>query len=345
MFSKLTKKFSNKIGIDLGTANTLVYLSEHGIVVNEPSIVAMNRKTERIVAVGNTAREMLGRNPEHLTVIRPLSEGVISDFEIAEEMIGYFINRAEEMDRRFFRPTVLIGIPSGVTNVEQRAVFDAAYHAGVRECFLIEEPMAGAIAEGLPIHDATGSMVIDIGGGTTDIAVISLDGIAQSKNLKVAGDVFNQDIMLFFREKLHMLIGERSADDIKRAIMSADSTTRLETQAFGRDMMTGLPKQITVKDTDIMEATQASMEILLDSVAEVLEKTPPELVSDISRAGIHLFGGGALIRGIGDLISRHIGIPVHVSAHPLESVARGTGIILENLSEYLPVLIKPEDHD
>jgi len=344
MLSNLTKKFSNKIGIDLGTANTLVHLSDHGVVINEPSIVTLNTKTERIVAVGSNAREMLGRNPEHLTVVRPLVEGVISDFDIAEEMIGYFINRAEEIEHKLFRPIIVIGIPSGVTNVEERAVFDAAYHAGAREVFLIEEPMAAAVAIGMPVHEALGSMVVDIGGGTTDIAVISLDGIATSKNIKIAGDVFNQDIILYFRERFRILIGERSADDIKCAIMSVNPEIELEREAFGRDMMTGLPKKIMVKSSDIFEATKQSIETLLDGVSEVLERTPPELVSDITRTGIYIVGGGALIRGLDKIMSEHAGIPVHVAHNPLESVAHGTGIVLENLDEYQPILIKSEDH-
>jgi len=342
-FRKIQRMFSNDIGIDLGTANTLVFVRGKGIVVNEPSIVAFNTKTDRIVAVGDEAQEMLGRNPEHLKVIRPLVDGVISDFEITEEMLAYLINKTEKVSKKFFRPRVVVGVPSGITNVEHRAVYDATTSAGAREVYIIEEPMAAAIGMGLPIHDPTGSMVVDIGGGTADIAVISLDGIVQSKNIKVAGDKLNQDIINYFKDEFKVLIGERTADEVKKKIASVFGGERLEANIHGRDMITGLPRKLEVNDIDIRTAIKDSMRILVEGVKEVIERTPPELVADITKTGIYLSGGGALINGFDTLLEKELGIAVHIAEEPLTAVARGAGIVLDDINKFKPVLYTNHD--
>lgn len=335
--------FSNDIGIDLGTANTLVFVRGKGIVVNEPSVVAYNTKTDRIVAVGKTAQEMLGRNPEHLNIIRPLVDGVISDFEITEEMLAYLINKAEQASPKFFKPRVVVGVPSGITNVEHRAVYDAAKSAGAREVYIIEEPMAVAIGIGLPIHEPAGSMVVDIGGGTADVAVISLDGIVQSKNIKIAGDRLNMDIIAYFRDEFKILIGERTADSVKQKVASVFGGERLEADVHGRDLVTGLPRKIIVSDVEVRVAIKDSISILIDGIKEVIENTPPELVSDITKSGIYLAGGGALIKGLDDLLEKEIGIKVYIAENPLSVVAEGAGIVLNDLQRYMPVLYTNHD--
>ncbi len=244
-------RFSNDIGIDLGTANTLVHVKGHGVVINEPSVVALNTKTDRVVAVGNDAREMLGRNPGHIRVVRPLVDGVISDFDVTEEMLSYLIRKAEKVSPKFFRPRVVVGVPSGITNVEHRAVYDAAHNAGAREVYIIEEPMAGAVGLGLPVREPLGSMVIDIGGGTTDIAIISLSGIVQSKNLKIAGDKLNQDIINYFRDEFKLLVGEKTAEEIKIKIGAVVDDEQHESPVRGRDIVSGLPRQILVNSYDL----------------------------------------------------------------------------------------------
>ena len=343
MFKKLYELFSNDIGIDLGTANTLVYLRGHGIVINEPSVVAVNQKTGQIVAVGADAREMLGRTPTHIKAIRPLVDGVISDFEVTEEMLSYLINKAEKISKKFFKPRVVVGVPSGVTSVETRAVYDAAISAGAREVHIVEEPMAAAIGIRLPIKDPVGSMVIDIGGGTTDIAIISLGGIVQSKNLKIAGDRLNNDIVSYMRDEFKLLIGEKTAESVKIAIGSVVSGTPMETEVRGRDLVTGLPREVIVTDADIREATRSSMKRLVDGIKEVLEATPPEIVSDVMRRGIVLSGGGVLIQGLDILLQNVLKIPVYLADDPLSAVARGTGIILEDFDTHKDILISIQD--
>ena len=343
MFNKFYKTFSNEIGIDLGTANTLVYLGGHGIVINEPSVVAVNQKTGQIVAVGAEAKDMLGRTPKHIKAIRPLVDGVISDFEVTEEMLSYLINKAEKMNKKFFRPRVVIGVPSGITNVETRAVYDAARSAGAREVHIIEEPMAAAIGIRLPVKEPIGSMIIDIGGGTTDIAVISLGGIVRSKNLKIAGDRFNADIMTYTRDEFKLLIGEKTAENVKIAIGRVVSGPTLEAEIRGRDLVTGLPRQIIVTDGDIREAISASVNTLIDGIKEVLEMTPPEILSDIMHRGIVLVGGGGLIQGLDLLLQNVLKIPVYVAPDPLSAVARGTGIVLENIKDFQEILISTQD--
>jgi rod shape-determining protein MreB and related proteins len=343
MFDKFYKLISNDIGIDLGTSNTMVYLKGHGIVIDEPSVVALNIKTNQILAVGVAAKEMLGRTPGHIKAVRPLVDGVISDFEVTEEMLSYLINKADKMSKKLARPRVLVGVPSGTTNVETRAVYDAARSAGAREVLLVEEPMAAAIGIRLPVQDPVGSMIIDIGGGTTDIAVISLGGIVKSKNLKIAGDRLNSDIITYMRDEFKILIGERTAEMVKIAIGSVLPGEYMETEVHGRDLLTGLPREVVVTDSDIREALSSSIKIFIEGIKDMLEATPPEILSDIMRRGITLCGGGALLSGLDQLLQRALKIPVNVIEDPLSAVARGTGVILDDISLYKEVLIKHQD--
>ncbi len=342
-FHKTLKAFSNDIGIDLGTANTLVYVRGKGIVLNEPSIVAINQKTGRVVAVGKEAKAMLGRTPEHIKTIRPLTEGVVSDFDIAEEMLSYFLNAAQKGTRAFWGPRVVVGVPSNITNVEARAVHDAAKNAGAREVFIVEEPMAGAIGLRLPVGEPAGTMVIDIGGGTTDIAVLALNGTVRSKNIRIAGDRLNRDIMEYIRATAKLIIGEKTAEEIKIAACSLfEKDPLLEIKVSGRDAATGLPREITVTNEDIRRAVFPSIETLAAGIREVLEQTPPDVLSDILARGAALFGGGALIRGLPEYFSAMLEIPIHSVDDPLTSVVRGTGILAERADELQEVFI---DHE
>ena len=343
MFDKIYKLFSNDIGIDLGTANTLVYLKGKGIVINEPSVVALNVKTNQVLAVGNKAKEMLGRTPGHIKAVRPLVDGVISDFEVTEEMLSYLINKADKMNPKLFRPRVVVGIPSGTTNVESRAVYDAARSAGAREVYLIEEPMAAAVGIRLPVKDPVGSMIIDIGGGTTDIAVISLGGIVRSKNLKIAGDRLNNDIISYMRSEFKILIGEKTAEVVKMSIGTVIPMGYMEIEVRGRDLLTGLPREVIVTDSDIREAIGASIREFVDGVKDLLESTPPEILSDIMKRGITLSGGGALILGIDQLLREALKIPIYVVDDPLSAVARGCGVVLEDFENFKDVLINTQD--
>lgn len=343
-FKRIMRVVSNDIGIDLGTANTLVYVPGKGVIINEPSVVAINEKTGRVVAVGTEAKQMLGRTPKHINAIRPLVDGVISDFEVTEEMISYLVNRAEADNKKLLGPRVVIGVPSGVTNVETRAVRDATLNAGAREVYIVEEPMAAAIGIRLPVNEPAGNMIIDIGGGTTDIAVISLGGIVRSKNLKIAGDKLNQDISNYIRSEFKILVGERTAEDIKIKLgKMIDDNEVLESPIRGRDLVTGLPREVILTDADVREAIGQSIQVLIDATKEVLESTPPEIVADIMKRGIYLAGGGALIRGLDKVLFDEIQIPIHVASDPLSAVARGTGIILENIEQYAEVIIGNED--
>lgn len=336
--------FRSDIGIDLGTTNTLIYVHPKGIVLNEPSVVSVNRKTGRVVAVGDKAKDMVGRTPAHIEAIQPLVEGVVSDFEIAEEMLTHLIRRAREHTNSFVPPRVLIGVPSGITNVEIRAVRDAARNAGARVIHIIEEPMAAAVGIGLPVLEASGSMVVDIGGGTTDIAIITLGGIVKSRNLRVAGDHLNQDIIRYFKEKHKLHIGEKTAEAIKVELGSViDEKKPLTTKVRGRDLVTGLPKEIEVSDSDIKEAIVASIEKLIEAIKNVVETMPPEVASDIMRRGVYLTGGGALIRGLDGVLQGFMKVPFYVADDPLSTVARGTGVILDKLDDYKEVLIENED--
>jgi len=342
-FGKISGVLSQDIGIDLGTANTLVYVKGKGIVINEPSIVAINQKTGRVVAIGGQAKDMMGRTPAHIVAIQPLVDGVISDFEVTEEMLAYLMRKAQGNTRALLGPRVVIGVPSGVTNVEARAVRDAARNAGAREVHVIEEPMAAAIGMDLPVNSPSGSMVIDIGGGTTDVAVISLGGIVNSRNVKVAGDRFNADIVSYVRSEFKILIGEKTAEEIKLSISSVVENDRLEATARGRDLVSGLPREIVVTDADLRQAIAHSVEELVEAAKEVLETTPPEVLSDVMQRGVYLAGGGALIRGIPELLSEALGVPVKVAPDPLTAVVRGTGIVLDDIEGYQEMFLADED--
>lgn len=342
-FSRIMNALSTDIGIDLGTANTLVYVRGKGIVLNEPTIVAINKKTGQLVAVGNDAKTMLGRTPHHIEVVRPLVDGVISDFEVTEEMLAYLINKVRGETRSLVAPRVLVGVPSGITNVEMRAARDAAKNAGAREVLLIEEPMAAAIGAKLPVGKATGNMIIDIGGGTTDIAVISLSGIVVAKNLRVAGDHLNAAIVAYIRDQFKVLVGDKTAEDAKIVLSSiVQHDEGKEMIVRGRDVVTGLPREVIITDTDIREAISHSIDSIVEAVRSVLEKTPPEVLADVMQRGIYVSGGGALIPGLGPLLSELMQVPVFVVPDPLRAVVRGAGIVLENLEQYEEILIDNE---
>ncbi len=334
---------STDIGIDLGTANTLVYIKGKGTVLNEPTIVALNTKTGQLVAVGSDAKTMQGRTPAHIEVVRPLQHGVISDFEVTEEMLAYLITKVRVGTRGLIAPRVLIGVPSGITSVEMRAARDAARNAGAREVFLIEEPVAAAIGAKLPIHKPQGSMIIDIGGGTTDIAVISLNGIVTAKNLRIAGDQLNQDIMTYIRDQFKVLVGDRTAEDTKITLASVEEHGESKEMVVrGRDVVTGLPREVIITDSDIREAIVGSINAIVEAARDVIERTPPEVLADIMQKGITLSGGGALIPGVSKLLESVLKLPVVVVPDPLRAVVRGIGTVLENLENYEELLIENE---
>lgn len=334
---------SKDIGIDLGTANTLVYLTGGGIIINEPSVVAVNTKTDQILAIGKEARKMVGKTPAHIVASRPLVDGVISDFEVTEKMLKYFIDKVKEKHSAFVRPRVLIGIPSGVTEVEKRAVIDAAMNAGAREAYLIDEPMAASIGARLPVTDPGGNMIVDIGGGTSEIAVISLGGIVVARSLRTAGDEMNEDIVRYMRDEFNLLVGERTAEEIKISIGNAfPQKKELSMDVRGRDLVTGLPKKVQVTDTHIREAMSRSIRVIINSIKTIIEETPPELLADIMQRGIILAGGGGLVRDLSKLIASETEIPVVMMDDPLTAVARGTGVVLEDLENLQEVLIENE---
>jgi len=332
------------VGIDLGTANTLVYVRGRGIIINEPSVVSVNQKTGQVVAVGLQAKNMIGRTPGHIEAIRPLVGGVISDFEVTEEMIAHLIRKTEGGNKKFIGPRVIVGIPCGITNVEARAVRDATKNNGAREVLIVEQPMAAAIGIKLPIHDPVGNMIVDIGGGTTNIAIISLGGIVKSKSIKIAGDKLNTDIVAYIRNEFKILIGEKTAETVKITIGSVlPQNPPLETTIRGRDLVSGLPREVIITDSDIRTAIAPSIETIMDSIKEVIETAPPEIVADIMHRGIYISGGGALFRGFSEALSEYINIPVYIAEDPLTAVARGTGIILENVKDYQSVLIEDDN--
>ena len=344
MRKRIYELFSNDIGIDLGTAYTLVYVKGQGIIINEPSVVALNQKTGRIVAIGTDAKQMLGRTPLHIQTVRPLVEGVISNFEVTEEMLTYFLRKAEQRLRQFLRPRVVVGIPTGITNVERRAVRDAAQNAGAREAHLIEEPMSAALGIRLPVHEPVGTMIVDIGGGTTDIAVISLSGIVTSKNLRIAGDRFNEDIVNYVKDEFKLLLGEKTAEEVKTVIGSVtDEGETLEATVRGRDLMTGLPREVVMTDADIREAIKGSVAAIVEGVKEVIESTPPEVISDIMHRGIILVGGGSLLRGIEALFRKELQIAVETADDPQTAVVRGMGVVLEDFDAHTNLLLGNED--
>lgn len=328
----LLRSFSKDIGIDLGTANTLVFVKGQGIVINEPSVVAIQKNTNKVLAVGEEAKNMLGRTPGNIIAIRPLKDGVIADFDITQEMLKYFIRKVIG-GRSFVQPRIVIGIPSGITEVEKRAVIDATIQAGAREAFLIEEPMAAAIGADLPVHAPTGSMVVDIGGGTTDVAVISLGGIVNSTSVRVGGDKIDDAIVQYIKKNYRILIGERTAEEIKIKIGTAIIYANQD-EAFsfrGRDLVTGLPRTIEVTSKIIGEAISEPVVAIVEAVKTTLEKTPPELAADIMDRGIMLTGGGALLKNLDKLLSKETGVPVFVAENALACVAYGTGKVAENI--------------
>jgi rod shape-determining protein MreB len=341
MINRFLGLFSHDIGIDLGTANTLVYVRGKGIAIDEPSVVAINTKTNQVLAIGDEAKKMVGRTPANIVATRPLVDGVVSDFEVTEQMLRYFIDKVHKETFTILpRPRVVIGIPSGVTEVEKRAVEDAATNAGARQTFLIEEPMAAAIGSRLPIQDASGSMIVDIGGGTTEVAVISMGGIVASRSLRIAGDELSDDIIQYAREEFNLQIGDRTAEDIKIAIGSAYPLQQNpEAPMRGRDLVTGLPKEIIVNSEQIRAALAKSVRTIVDSIKLTIEETPPELVADIMDRGIILAGGGALLSGLDLLIHRETKMPVHITDDPLTAVARGTGLVLEDIDSLKDVLV------
>lgn len=333
--------FSLDIGIDLGTANTLVSIRDRGIVINEPSWVAINKRTRKPLAIGAEAREMVGRTPADIIAIRPLRDGVISEFEITEAMLDYFIKKAhEQMVVPFPRPRVVVGVPSGVTEVEKRAVYDATISAGAREAYLIEEPMAAAIGAGLPIIESRGSMVVDIGGGTTEVAVFAMGGIVVSRSIRVAGDEMDEDIMNYARNKYNLLIGERMAERAKIAAGSAFPLPEEKTITLrGRNLISGLPQAVELSSIELREAIAPSINIIVDTVKDTIDDTPPELVADLMEIGVCLAGGGAQIHGLAERIEDVVKMRVWVADDPMTCVARGAGAVLENLDSYSRVLV------
>jgi len=344
LFDGLLGILSHDVGIDLGTANTLVTVRHRGIVISEPSVVAMDTRTKRVLAIGAEAKRMVGRTPANIVAIRPLRDGVISDFDVTEQMIRYFIAKVHERFAQIRRPRVLVGIPSGVTEVEKRAVRDATVNAGARWARLIEEPMAAAIGAGLPVSEPSGSLIVDIGGGTTEVAVISLGGIVVSRSERIGGDEMDADIVSFARREYNLLMGERTAEEIKIAVGSAypsEDTTRTVTFR-GRDLLTGLPRSVEVGSDQIREALEPSVAQIIDAIKETIEETPPELVADIMDQGIVLAGGGALLAGLDKRVAEATQMPVHIADDPLTCVVRGTGRVLEDLDALERVLVSEQ---
>src|SRR3990167_6118447 len=348
MLNKLFGHWSKDIGIDLGTANTLVYVRGKGIVINEPSIVAVNQKTGKILAIGKEARTMVGRTPGYITVSRPLINGVVSDFEVTEQMLKYFIDKVHREGFTLLpRPRVVVGIPSGVTEVEKRAVEDATYNAGAREVYLIEEPMAAAIGARLPVHDAVANVIVDMGGGTTEVAVISMGGVIASRSLRVAGDKLNEDIVRYLREERNLLVGESTAENLKLTLGSAHPSEKDEEDGFvrGRDLVSGLPKEISITSEEVREAMQRSVKSIVLAVKNTIEETPPELTADLINRFIFLAGGGALLKGLDKIIAHETKLFVKIVDDPLTAVARGCGFVLENVDQLKNILVPTQKDD
>ena len=334
--------FSRDIGIDLGTANTLVHVRDRGIVISEPSVVAMEAKTKKVLAVGAEAKRMVGRTPSTIIAVRPLRDGVISDFDVTQQMIEYFVHKVHDRIGMVPRPRMLLGIPSGVTEVEKRAVRDAAMNAGARWAGRSEEPMAAAIGAGLPVNEPTGSMIVDIGGGTTEVAVISLGGIVISRSIRVGGDEMDMDIVSYARREYNLFLGERSAEDIKISLGSA-APGEWDAQRVtlrGRDLLTGLPRSVEVGGEQLREAIEPSLALIVETIKDTIEETPPELIADIMDQGIVLAGGGALLSGLDHRVAEATQMPVHVANDPLTCVVRGTGVVLEELDIMQEVLVQ-----
>ncbi len=345
MFNKIFSYLSQDIAIDLGTANSLVYVRGQGIVISEPSVVALNQKTGQILAIGDEAKKMVGRTPAYIIASRPLVKGVISDFEVTEQMLKYFLEKVSKSRISFIaQPRIIIGIPCGVTEVEKKAVQDAAKSAGARKVYLIEQPMAAAIGARLAVQEAGGNFIVDIGGGTTEIAVISLGGMVIAKSLRIAGDKLNEDIIYYAQEEYKLLIGERTAEEIKIGIGSAyPSKEKKEMPMRGRNLVTGLPEEITVSDEDVRKALEKSVKQIVDEIKATVEETPPELLADVMSKGIYLAGGGSLLRDLDTLITKETKIPAKIIDDPLTAVARGAGMVLEKLDELQEVLIETEE--
>ena len=343
--NKILSYFRQDIAIDLGTANSLVYVKGRGIVIQEPSVVAINQKTGKILAIGEEAKKMVGRTPTHIVTTRPLVKGVISDFEVTEQMLRYFIQKAAQ--RKFIispGPRVIVGIPFEITEVEKKAVRDATLQAGAREVFLIDEPMAGAIGARLAVQEAGGNFIVDIGGGTTEIAVLSLGGVVYAKSLRYAGDKLNEDIINFAQDEYKLLIGERTAESVKIGIGSADVLKEKKQMPLrGRNLVTGLPEEIMIGDDDIRKAMDRSIRQIIAEIKIAIEETPPELLADIMHRGIYLTGGGALLRELDVLITKETKIPARIVEDPLTAVVRGAGLVLENLDELRDVLVETEN--
>jgi len=346
MFGSLFGKFSRDLGIDLGTSSTRVFVRDKGIVINEPSVVAINNRTKQILAVGKEAKSMVGKTPSYITTSRPLAKGIISDFEVTEKMLRYFIDRVHQDGFTIVpRPRIVIGVPLEITEVERKAVEDAALSAGAREVFLVENPMAAAIGARLPIEDAVGSMIVDIGGGKTEIAVISLSGVVTWKSIAIAGEELNKNIVQYARDTFNLLLGEHAAEQIKAIIGSAAPLeSPLEIEMRGRDLLSGLPKEIVVNDTQIREATQRSVRVIIDNIKLTLEQTPPELVADIYERGIVLMGGGALLKRLDHVIAETAEVPVRIADDPLTAVVRGCGMLLEG-PELLKTIAVPSSYE
>lgn len=341
MLDAFLSLFTRDIGIDLGTANTLVHVRDRGIVISEPSVVAIDARSKRVIAVGAEAKRMVGRTPASIIAVRPLRDGVISDFDVTEQMIKYFVHKVHDRIGLIPRPRMLLGIPSGVTEVEKRAVRHAALNAGARWAGLIQEPMAAAIGAGLPVTEATGSLIVDIGGGTTEVAVISLEGIVTSRSIRIGGDEMDQEIVAFARREYNLLLGERTAEDIKIAIGSAypgDADGR-RVMLRGRDLLTGLPRGVEVGGDQVRDALEQSVQQIVDTIKDTIEETPPELVADIMDQGIVLAGGGALLAGLDRRVAEATQMPVHIAEDPLTCVVRGTGKVLEELETLQRVLV------
>ena len=331
--------FSSDIAIDLGTANTLVYVKGRGIVIREPSVVALNREDRKIVAIGNEAWEMLGKTHREIEVVRPMRDGVIDDDEVTEEMMRYFLRKVHK--NRLFRPRIIVCVPSGVTKSEKRIIRDSTEHAGAREVHLIAEPMAAALGVGLPVEEPVGSMVVDIGGGTTEIAVISLGGIVNDISIRIAGDEMDDTILQFMRRNFNLLVGERTAEEVKRTIGTATPLDKeLNMVVKGRDLVAGIPKAIEINSVEIREALTEPINAIVDAVKLTLEKTPPELSADIRDRGIILTGGGSLLKGLDILLREETSLPINLADDPLTCVVRGTGIVLENMVRYSKLLLR-----
>ncbi|MDD3292905.1 MAG: rod shape-determining protein [Candidatus Pacebacteria bacterium] len=348
-FNKFVSGLSQDIAIDLGTANCLVYVKGRGIILSEPSVVAVNKKTNQVLAIGREAEKMVGRTPGHIVAIKPLVSGVISDFEVTEQMLRYLIQRAQSEKMYLLKPRVIVGIPSGVTEVEKKAVIDATKSAGAREVFLIDEPMAAAIGARMPIHEPAGNFMVDVGGGTTEVAVISLGGIVVAKSLRIAGNKLNQDIINYSQEKYKLLIGERTAERVKIGIgvvyfdKEPNKNEIKQIPIRGRNLVTGLPEEVVISQMDIKKAMERSINQIIAEIKNTIEITPPELLSDIMKKGICLAGGGALLRGFDSYITKETKMPCCIMEDPMTAVARGAGLVLENLDEYHDVLVEIEE--